>query len=427
MAAGGDRKSAISGSDAMTARRPIVLVPITYYLPGYKSGGPIRTLRNLVAALGDEFDFRILTSDHEVGERKPYAGVAFNAWTAIEGAHVFYADAAARRPWQLAATIAAAAPDIIYLNSFFSPGFTIVPLVLRRLGWLAAHKPWVIATRGELSRGALAIKSLRKRSYVAASRIAGLHRGVMWQVSSPHEAADLEREVGAPRDTIHVAPNLTAPVEPDLPAVDPCRDSSRLSIVFLARICEMKNLSFAIDTLEQCGHPTDLHVFGPVEDQAYAARCRARIPRDGSALRVTWHGEVPPEQVRAVLAGHDLFFLPTLGENFGHGIFEALAAGVPVLVSDRTPWRDLDAAGVGWVLPLENQRRFISAIEALASMTPDARLAMRRRAHAYATRVAASSDAIEANRRLFRAALEQASGAQVGSRHSWHGARPVEP
>jgi glycosyltransferase involved in cell wall biosynthesis len=84
---------------------------------------------------------------------------------------------------------------------------------------------------------------------------------------------------------------------------------------------------------------------------------------------------------------------------------------VPVLLSDRTPWRDLDAAGVGWVRPLDDHQPFVEAIESLADMSTDARLAMRKRAHAYAAQVAASSAARDANHRLFHAALGRAATA----------------
>lgn len=392
----------------MTRRRPVVLVLAAHYLPSFKAGGPVRTIRNLVAALGDEFDFRIITSDHEVGEHEPFTGVTINGWNAVEGAAVFYADAAARRPGRLAATIAAVAADIVYVNSFFDAGFSILPLMLRRLGRTARHTPWIIAPRGEFSGGAIALKALKKRSFMTAARIIGLHRGVIWQASSPYEADDIHRELRPPRDSIHVAPNLTAPVESDLPTAPQHRDTSRLSVCFLARICAKKNLAFAIKTLAQCRCPADLHVHGPIEDEAYAARCRDLVPCNGAGLEVFWHGELPHEQVRSVLAEHDLFFLPTLGENFCHGIFEALAAGVPVLVSDRTPWRDLEAAGVGWVLSLDDRRPFIAAIESLAEMPPDERAAMRHRAHAYARRFVVSSAAREANRQLFLTALDQA-------------------
>lgn len=387
--------------------RPIVLVLTAHYLPGYKAGGPIRTIRNLVAGLGDEFDFRIVTSDHDFGENRQFAGVTIDGWNDVEAARVFYADAASRRAGAMAATINGVEPDIVYVNSFFSPRFSIAPLVARRLGRAAPRAAWIVAPRGEFSPEALAIKAFKKRAYMTAARTIGLHRGVLWQASSPHEAGDIERAFGVPRGSIHVAPNLTAPVERELPARDIARETARLSVCFLARVCAMKNLAFAIEALARCSCAADLHVYGPVEDEAYAERCRALVPSAGSSLTVTWHGEVPHEQVRTILASHDVFFLPTLGENFGHGIFEALAAGVPVLLSDRTPWRDLGTEGVGWVLPLDDQAAFVRAIESLAALTPAARLAMREKAHAYAARVAASSEAREANRRLFHAALER--------------------
>jgi len=391
----------------MTPPRPVVLVLTNHYLPGFRAGGPIRTIRNLVAALGDEFDFRILTSDRDCGADEPYADVPVDEWTGVGAARVCYADPPALWPRRLAATIAAVNPDVVSVNSFFSPRFSIMPLVLRRLGRAAPRAAWIVAPRGEFARDAIAIKPLKKRCYIAAARLAGLHRGVIWQASSPHEAADIERVLGVSRDSIRVAPNLTAPVEGEPPTAAP-RAPGRLSVCFLARICAMKNLAFAIETLARCECPVDLHIYGPVEDEAYAAACRQLAPSASARISVSWHGEVPHEEVRSTLAAHDVFFLPTLGENFGHGIFEALAAGVPVLVSDRTPWRDLDAAGVGWVRPLDDTGSFVAAIEALAAMTPHERLAMRRRAHAYAVRFAAASEARDANRRLLRTALERA-------------------
>jgi len=390
-------------------RRPVVFTLTAHYLPGYKAGGPIRTIQNLVGSLGEEFDFRIFTSDRDLGQPSPYDGVTINEWNDHAGATVFYADAHARRPSRLAATIREVAPDIVYINSFFNPQFSITPLFLRWLGLADRRSAWILAPRGEFSRNALAIKALKKRAYISSARLLGLLNGVIWQASSPFERDDIVRVFGAAPDSICVAPNLPVPVPSTCPAYPARGDANRLSVCFLARVCVMKNLEFAIESLAGCSHGVDLHIYGPVEDEAYAEKCRQLVPRDPSRLSVTWHGEVPHDQVRQVLAHHDIFFLPTLGENFGHVIFEALAAGVPVLVSDRTPWRDLDAAGVGWVRPLDDRQSFVEVIENYASLDADARMAMRLRAHAYAARIAASAEGRDANRRLFASALQHAS------------------
>jgi glycosyltransferase involved in cell wall biosynthesis len=63
-----------------------------------------------------------------------------------------------------------------------------------------------------------------------------------------------------------------------------------------------------------------------------------------------------------------LFFLPTLGENYGHSIAEAMLSGVPVLIADTTPWRDLTALKLGADLPLNNPKAFADFISTLVSL-----------------------------------------------------------
>jgi glycosyltransferase involved in cell wall biosynthesis len=60
--------------------------------------------------------------------------------------------------------------------------------------------------------------------------------------------------------------------------------------------------------------------------------------------------------------------LPTRNENFGYVILEALLAGCPVILSDQTPWRDLDAKQAGWVVPLGDEAGFVRALDTLIQM-----------------------------------------------------------
>ena len=67
----------------------------------------------------------------------------------------------------------------------------------------------------------------------------------------------------------------------------------------------------------------------------------------------------------------DFLLLPTQGENFGHAIFEAFAAGLPVIISDQTPWKDLQNQQIGWDLPLDQPAAFAEAIAQAAMMSQE--------------------------------------------------------
>src|SRR3954447_8645642 len=67
-----------------------ILTFLGTYLPGYKAGGPLRSIENLVAAIGEEFQFKIVTLDRDIGERVPFPGIAVNQWVRVGHADVMY-------------------------------------------------------------------------------------------------------------------------------------------------------------------------------------------------------------------------------------------------------------------------------------------------------------------------------------------------
>jgi len=163
----------------------------------------------------------------------------------------------------------------------------------------------------------------------------------------------------------------------------------------------MKNLDFALRVLKTVNSPLTFTIYGPKEDEAYWRTCEAMVADLPENIQVDYRGAVLPEQVRGVLRAHDVFFLPTRGENYGHVIHEALAAGLPVLLSDQTPWGDVVDAGVGWTLPLNDPAAFARVIEDVDGWDSD-RLAMTKKmASDFALARAVAPDTLEANLNLF--------------------------
>ena len=73
------------------------------------------------------------------------------------------------------------------------------------------------------------------------------------------------------------------------------------------------------------------------------------------------------KKVIETFSKYDVFLFPTKGENYGHVIFEALAGGCIPIISDQTPWNDIEQAGCGKVISLSNQRRYIETLQNMAS------------------------------------------------------------
>jgi glycosyltransferase involved in cell wall biosynthesis len=122
-------------------------------------------------------------------------------------------------------------------------------------------------------------------------------------------------------------------------------------------------------------------------------------------VTANYRGGIASSTVIDTFGNYDLFLFPTLGENFGHVIAESLHAGTPVLLSEGTPWNDLETSGAGWILPLANPSAFTEKIEELAAMPVDARAAMRRRTRDYVLLKCADEFIIGSNRKMFQDAL----------------------
>ena len=171
-----------------------VLVLVDYYVPGYKSGGPLRSILCLIESLGSDFNFRVITRDRDSGDSQHYPEIRPGEWIRSGKGEVLYLEPGLRGTLRLLWELLRSGTDLIYVNSFFSRKFAMLPSTLRYLG-LPKGVPLLMAPRGEFSLGALAIKSRRKRWFLRVTNAIGLYRYCVWHASSSFEAADIDREV----------------------------------------------------------------------------------------------------------------------------------------------------------------------------------------------------------------------------------------
>lgn len=394
--------------------KPIILTFTAFYLPGYRGGGPIRTIANMVERLGDEFDFRIVTTDRDLGELHPYQSIKVNAWNQVGKAQVFYSSPASRSLLGIVQLIRATQHDVLYLNSFFNSAFTLKPLLARWLG-LLPRVAVVLAPRGELSEGAFKLKHWKKASFTKLAIVMGLFHRLKWHASTQFEAADILRVITADSSHTKIAVNVASDLSAlpntgrrnasELENERDATQNSTLHICFLSRISPMKNLDYALKVLAQVMAPVQFNVYGPKELPEYWNECELLIKQLPPNISVTYCGSVENAQVRSVIAMNDLFFVPSRGENFGHVFMEAMSAGVPILVSDCTPWRDLQAQKLGWDIALEQPEAFVRAVEEAAAFDHLKRAEMRVSCIAFAYHKAEDREALEMNKNLFLSAV----------------------
>lgn len=371
---------------------------IDYFLPGFRGGGPIRTLDNMRKQLGGEVVLSVFTRDRDLGAHEAYKGIKVNQWNESPDGPIYYASPDKFGASGVFEALKANSFDIIYLNSFFSPDGSIFPLIaIRRL----AKKPRVLlAPRGEFSKGALELKWLKKQLFLSIARLLNLHGDVFWHASTPLEAEDIRRIFPGADGRIFVAadPVLVEVPDSELPAFN--KTEGQLRIAFISRISPMKNIDGLLRIIATVSLPVRLDIFGPVEDESYWAQCTKLITELPNNIVVTFNGSVKPDSVSGIFAEYDLFTFPTHGENFGHVIFESLRVGTPVLVSDQTPWQQDDKGGLT-VIPLHDIKGWRNAIEVAAHRNNEAHQAARNAAQNYAVRYAKHANTQQENLNLF--------------------------
>lgn len=367
--------------DVASAQKPIIMILLNCYLPGFKAGGPVRTIANLVEYLGDVFDFRIVTTDRDLHDLSPYPDIATDAWQLVGKAKVYYVSPEYAGFMAINRIIRDTPHDVLYLNSYFSFRFSILPVLARKLK-LIPQKPIIIAPRGEFSSGALEIKSLKKQLFIFISGLLGLHGNITWHASTSFEADDIKNALklkSSPgTDQISIAINA-----PDIfsfrnfSSQNVRKSSDKLKIIFLSRISPKKNLDYAIRILEKVTVPVEFHIYGPIEDNEYWNICERLAHALPDYISVKYCGSVDNRLVKEYFYNYDLFLFPTKGENYGHVIAESLSVGTPVLLSDQTPWRNLSGEKLGWDLSLDDEIEFVKRIVECSLMTPSERNAWR--------------------------------------------------
>lgn len=379
----------------MTAKKRILIL-CDWFLPGYLAGGPIQSIAALTQHLKEEFEFRIITADTDFKATEPYKSVKADMWTTYAGRNVYYISRGNLNKEHIAKLISETPHDILYLNSMFSKFFAVIPLQLRKKGLIDSRI--VLAPRGMLSDGALKTKGLKKNIFLSLGKAIGLFKGLTWQSTSPQETKEIRKRIGD-NVTIREASNL-----PNTPTYKHGigKQEGELKLCYVARICETKNLAFAIEVLKSgIEGRVELDVYGPIEAPAYWEQCQALARQLPSNVHFSYRSSLHPQDVSKAICEHHALFLPTHNENFGHAMVEAMLCARPIVISDQTPWRQLQQQQAGFDIGLDAPEKFRKAINELTRLDNQAFQDWSRHAAGYIHQRLSIQQICEAYRQLF--------------------------
>jgi glycosyltransferase involved in cell wall biosynthesis len=141
------------------------------------------------------------------------------------------------------------------------------------------------------------------------------------------------------------------------------KEPGHARFVFLSRIVEKKNLLVALSALQNVSGDVVFDIYGPIEDERYWASCQQIIDDMPENVRVNYCGLVTHDEVHKIFSLYDAFVFPTQSENFGHVIAEALSVGTYAIISDQTPFSDLETYSAGKALSLVQPSAFSEAMQ----------------------------------------------------------------
>jgi glycosyltransferase involved in cell wall biosynthesis len=300
-----------------------ILHVVPTYLPARRYGGPIVAVHGLCKALaahGNEVSVFTTNVDGD-----GVSDVPLQSPMRFDGVDVtYFSSPFTRLYWSPAMRKALASSirnyDIVHLHSVF-----LDPTAAAARAAAKAKKPYVISPRGMLVRDLIDQKSrVVKSAWLRLVERRNFAHATAIHFTSQREWDDA-REISIPLPAPFVVPNgIDLP-----PRLEIKRDDD--TILVLGRINWKKGIDVLIESLAFV--PDARLIVAGNDDEKYVPRLRELAERIGVANRVEFRGAVAGDEKNRLLASATLFALPSISENFGNVVLEAMAASTAVIVT----------------------------------------------------------------------------------------------
>jgi glycosyltransferase involved in cell wall biosynthesis len=232
--------------------------------------------------------------------------------------------------------------------------------------------PYIITPHGSLDPFLFFRRKrrLRKRIYEYLVEYRNLNRAAAVHFTTQEEM-DLVRTLGVVNARGFVVPNGVDLNEYKvLPSYGRFKDKHGLKdkkiILHMGRINFKKGLDILVKSFARVARKrNDVHLVlaGP-DNEGYGKKVSRWVDEEGIGDRTLFTGMLHGEEILAAYHDADIFALPSYSENFGMTVIEAMACGLPVVISDKVNiWREVQKGGAGLVDADKFANAFISLLD----------------------------------------------------------------
>jgi glycosyltransferase involved in cell wall biosynthesis len=291
----------------------------------------------------EDFSFYILTRNTDYCSKKPYTSVEYNKWIKhSENTKVYYLSEEYLSGLHIENIILNIHPDVLYINGIYSKFFSVLPLKLAN----KHNIKHIVAARGMLSPHALAIKKLKKNIFLTLMNLKKQYQHTTFHATQDDEAQHIEKVIKHYNE-IKIIPNMPRPLL-NKPTEYIPKKQGEVKMVYLGRIAKEKGTIEALQALKKCSGYLIFDIYGTIYDQDYWEKCKEEINTFPDYINVTYRGNLNSEEVLTTLKKYHALLLFSSGENYGHAIVESFLARRPVVISQHTPWKNLQEKNMGY-------------------------------------------------------------------------------
>lgn len=248
--------------------------------------------------------------------------------------------------------------DLVHIHALFS-----FPVASAAYWASHYHVPYLVRPLGTLNQWGIK----NRRPWLKQASLRLIDRRVLHGAAAVHYTSMEEQEeaaVVAPALRPVIIPNPVhfhlSPGKPSggwLESRYPSLAGKKI-ILFLSRLHPKKGIDLLLGAFARLRAtlPDAALVLGGNGDEAFVRQLHSQARELNLESDIVWAGFLDGDAKRAAMAEADVFVLPSYSENFGVAVVEAMACGLPVIVSDHVGiHREISSAAAGLVVPCKEE------------------------------------------------------------------------